>query len=522
LAQASGVPAAADAELAEPVRNPWIVLLSVALGMFMVVIDITILNIALPEISEAMDASLAEIEWTLIAYTLALTGLVPFFGRISDVLGRKRLFILGMIIFASGSVLAALSQNIYMLIGARLVQAVGGAMVSSNSLAIITDTFPEGKRGVAMGLQSIIISGGAAVGPTLGGFLVTHFGWEAVFLINVPVGIVASSVAFAVLPPLKSNRQPEPVDWVGAGLLVGGLTPFLLGITKGESWGWTSPLVLALIVGGVVAIIGFVLWEQRNRFPLMDLSLFRIRAFWSGQLAGLFVTMAFGTLSFMMPFYWQAIRGYSAQEAGLMVLPMPIAIGIFAPTSGRISDRYGVRGVACTGLVVLIVGLLLMSQVTAHMAVWDVLWRYGTVGVGLGLFFAPNSNGIMSAAPAERRGIASGIFGMFRYTGQSIAIASAGTLFALFATTGAFELDHLPSPADVAAVQQNPEALHALESAFIHGMRAAILGSIPFAAIALAMSWMRGRTGGTGRERTVEIEPAQTKEASRRSFSSQA
>src|SRR5680860_1743772 len=222
----------APASLA-PERNPWLVLLSVALGLFMVVVDVSILNIALPQIAGSLHAGMASIQWTLIAYTLLMTTLVPLFGRISDVIGRKRLFILGMATFTLGSLLAALSPSIHWLIGARLVQAVGGALITTNTLAIITDVFPPGKRGVAMGAQSILVSGGAAIGPTLGGFLVTHFGWEAIFYVNLPVGLVSVVLAAKILPPLRSHRTREPLDWLGAGLLMMGLASILVAITQG-------------------------------------------------------------------------------------------------------------------------------------------------------------------------------------------------------------------------------------------------------------------------------------------------
>ncbi len=331
--------------------NPWLVLFSVALGLFMVVVDISILNIALPTIAEAMHASLAEVEWTLIAYTLVLTGLVPFFGRISDVLGRKRLFIIGVLAFAGASLLAAFSQSIFWLIGARMVQAIGGALITSNVLAIITDTFPEGRRGVAMGVQAILVSGGAAIGPTLGGFLVTHFGWGSVFLVNVPVGILAASMGALILPPLRRNRTLEPIDWLGAGLLFSGAGMVLLGITKAPEWGWISLATLALIAAGLAVLGFFVFRERHTQFPLVDLSLFRIRQFAAGQVAGSFTTMTMATMMLLFPFYWQALRGYSAQTAGLLMLPLPMTLMIVAPLSGRLSDKFGARGLTSGGWV---------------------------------------------------------------------------------------------------------------------------------------------------------------------------
>jgi EmrB/QacA subfamily drug resistance transporter len=474
--------------------NPWLVLFSVALGLFMVVIDISILNIALPTIAGEMHASLAEVEWTLIAYTLALTGLVPFFGRISDVLGRKRLFIIGVLVFATASLLAAFSQSILWLIGARLIQAFGGALITSNVLAIITDTFPAGKRGVAMGVQAILVSGGAAIGPTLGGFLVTHFGWEWVFLVNVPIGIIAAILAILILPPLQSNRTMEPIDWLGAGLLLSGAGTLLLGITKGPDWGWESFTVIGLVIAGLVILSLFILRERKTRFPLVDLSLFRIREFAAGQTAGAFATIAMATIMLLFPFYWQGIRGYSAQSTGLLMLPLPATLMLVAPISGRLSDKIGARGLTTGGLGVVMLSLFLLSQVTADMAVWHVLWRLMVFGVGLGMFMAPNNNSVMSAAPAVKRGIASGLMGLFRYTGQSLGIAFGGTVFAAFATAGAFTLTGLPSPEEMASITSDPAARMAVGTAFTNGFHAAALLAIPLAAIGMLLSLMRGRT----------------------------
>jgi len=474
-------------------NNPWVILIIVAIGLFMVVVDVTIINIALPEITIELNASLAALEWTLIAYALALNVLVPIFGRISDVLGRKRLFLIGLFIFASGSLLAGFSQSILWLIGARIFQAFGGALITTNVLAIITDAFPEGKRGTAMGVQAIIVSGGAAIGPTLGGVLVTHFGWQSVFLVNVPVGLIAILVAIFFLPPFKSNRTLEPVDWTGASLLIGGVTPLLLGVTKAPDWGWASPLVLSLIAGGLLVIVLFVIQQQHARFPLVDLSLFRIRQFSSGLTAGVFATIALATLALLFPFYWQGLRGYSAQTAGLLMMPLPFALMFSAPISGRLSDTLGARGIASTGLAVLMLGLFLISQVTATMPILQVAWRLVVFGIGLGMFSAPNNNSVMSAVPATKRGISSGLLGMSRYTGQCFGIAFGATIFVTFATAaGGFALHSLPTSADIAAAASDPAAQQAMSDAFIHGMRAAALCAIPLAGIGALLSMIRG------------------------------
>ncbi|MEX2598021.1 MAG: MFS transporter, partial [Dehalococcoidia bacterium] len=204
-------------------ENPWLILFAVSVGLLMAVFGIAIVNIILPVIAEMLDASLAGVQWILISYLLVMIGLVPTFGRISDVIGRKRLFVGGIFVIAGASVLAAMSGSVAWLIAARAIQGIGGAMITSNALAIIADTFPAGKRGAAMGVQAILISGGVAIAPTFGGFLATNFGWEWVFLFNVPMALIAALIAWLVLPPLKSHRTREPIDWVGAAALFGAL-----------------------------------------------------------------------------------------------------------------------------------------------------------------------------------------------------------------------------------------------------------------------------------------------------------
>ncbi|MHB1345713.1 MAG: DHA2 family efflux MFS transporter permease subunit, partial [Thermoleophilia bacterium] len=479
--------------------NPWLVLLSVALGLFMVVVDMSILNIALPQIAGSLHAGMGSIQWTLIAYTLLMTTLVPLFGRVSDVLGRKRLFILGMAIFTVGSLFAALSPSIHWLIAARLVQAAGGALISTNVLAIIADIFPEGKRGVAMGAQAILVSGGAAIGPTLGGFLVTRFGWEAVFLVNLPVGLIATVLAIKILPPLRSHRAREPLDWLGAGLLMTGLASVLLAITQGASWGWTSKAVLSLTVLGVAALAVFVWWELRARYPLVDLTLFRIRAFSAGQLAGLFGTMAFASMMFLLPFYWQGLRGLSAQEAGIMMLPLPVVLMVVAPISGRLSDGHGARAIASSGLLVVAFSLLLISRIDAQTAVWSVLLRVGVLGAGLGMFMAPNNNAVMSSVAAERRGIAAGLLATFRFTGQSVGIAFVGAVVGTLMRAGTGVAgDALPSPDRFRAVAADPVAFAALSDTFVHAMHVATLAAIAFALLGVFFSLARPGPAGGG------------------------
>lgn len=485
--------------------NPWLVLVTVASGLFLVIIDQTILNLALPNLAQSLDASLSELEWTIIAYTITLTVLVPVFGRISDVLGRKRLFIAGVILFTAASLAAGLSPTILWLIIFRIVQGCGGALITANVLAIITDVFPPGKRGAAMGIQAIIISAGGAFGPTVGGILITHLSWRAVFFVNVPIGILSAVVAVRVLPSLKSQRRMEPVDWRGALLLVAGLGAVLFGVTKGPEWGWSSPAVLGLSGAGIAVTAAFFLWESRTRFPLIDLALLRIPAFTTGQLAGFLALVSLAALNILIPFYWQSLRGFSAQKAGLLLLPVPITIAAISPFAGRLSDRFGPRGIATAGLLFVVLSLFLTSFLSATTPIPLVMAALALFGVGMALFTTPNNNGVMSSVPPERRGVAAGLLGMGRHAGQSIGIAFVATIFAIFAASGGFAIHGLPSPADRAAAIADPATASLYNDAFLRGFRIAMLLAIPLAALAAILSAIRG---GAPRPATGSPPPA--------------
>jgi EmrB/QacA subfamily drug resistance transporter len=452
----------------------------------MVVVDVTILNIALPSLAADLGADLPELEWALIAYSLTMIGLVPIFGRISDVLGRKRLYVAGLALFGLASALAAASPMIEALIGARVLQAVGGALITSNTLAILTDVFPVGRRGVAMGLQSILISGGAAIGPVLGGFLVTHFGWEAVFLVNLPVGAASAALAMRVLPPLVSDRPREPLDWPGAVLLLGGLLGTLMGLTRAPEWGWTNPKT-AVAFGVGLPLLALFAWRQlRARHPLVKPSLMRIRPFVAGQISGLFATMTLVSMVFLLPFYWQALRGTSAQQAGLLMLPVPLSLMVMAPLSGRLSDLIGSRGLTTAGLLVAGLAAFLVGQVDDRTAIPDVLWRLALFGLSLGLFLAPNNNATMSAAPASDRGVASGLLALFRFSGQVLGIAFAGTLF-LHAAGHAdgselLTAEGIRASADVSAMSAD----------FVVGYRTVCFAVVPIAIVGALLSLSRG------------------------------
>lgn len=456
----------------------WWGLGAVSLGQFMVVMDITVLDIALPAMTRALHASMASLEWAQLGYQVTLIGLVPVFGRLSDMFGRRRLYVAGLLLFASASGAAAACSTVPTLVSARVVQGAGGALVTSNTLAILSDLFPSDKRGLAMGLQSIMVSGGAAVGPVLGGWLVTAFGWPAVFLLNVPLGLATVVYSWFVLPELRPSGAREAIDWIGAGLLLAGLFPLLVAITQAPSWTWADPRTIALGGAGVVLLAGFVVWERHSDAPLIHPELMRIRSLSAGLGAGLLATISLSAMTFLLPFYFQSLRGMSAQRTGLVILPIPLGLMAIAPIAGKLSDVWGSRWLTSAGLTAVAAADILISQLAADASIGSIVWRLLLFGVGLGLFFAPNNNAVMGAPPEKQRGVTSGLLALTRYAGQAGGIAFAGTVFLHAAGPNADALiQGLPGQVPTTVVAQH----------FMHGMMVAGLASLPLAVVATGL-----------------------------------
>jgi MFS family permease len=289
-----------------------------------------------------------------------------------------------------------------------------------------------------------------------------------------------------VLPPLVSGREREPLDWPGAVLLLGGLFGTLMGLTRAPEWGWVDAKTLAAFGVGVPLLALFALRQLRARYPLVKPSLLRIRPFVAGQVAGLFGTMTLVSMVFLLPFYWQALRGLSAQEAGLLMLPVPLSLMTMAPISGRLSDLIGSRGLTTTGLLSASVAAFLLGQVNAETAIPDVLWRMAVFGLSLGLFLAPNNNATMSAAPASDRGVASGLLALFRFTGQALGFAFAGTLF--LHAAGHANSAELLTPDGIRASAD----ASAMSADFVIGFHSVCLAVIPIALVGAALSFSRG------------------------------
>jgi MFS family permease len=289
-----------------------------------------------------------------------------------------------------------------------------------------------------------------------------------------------------VLPPLVSGRRREPLDWPGAALLLGGLCGTLLGLTRAPEWGWSNGRTLAAFGLGLPLLGLFARRQTTARHPLVDPSLMRIRPFVAGQVAGLFATLVLVSMVFLLPFYWQALRGMDAQRAGLLMLPVPLSLMVMAPVAGRLSDVIGARGLTTAGLLTAGLGAFLIGQVDERTAIADVLWRLAVFGLSLGLFLAPNNNATMSAAPAADRGVASGLLALFRFSGQALGIAFAGTLF--LHAAGHADSAELLTPEGIRASAD----VAARSADFVTGYRTVCLSVVPIACVGALLSFARG------------------------------
>ncbi len=419
-------------------RSPWLILAVLCGAVFMLLLDTTIVNVAQQVIKDGLGASLPEIQWILDSYILAYAVLLLTFGRLGDVFGRKKMFIWGMAVFTVASALCGASSWLADLLGVngaaaliffRVLQGAGGALMMPQTLSLITVVFPPQQRGAAMGLWGSVVSLGAILGPIVGGFIVTNYAWEWVFLINIPVGIVAILLTQAIVPESKDPLASPSVDWPGVLLSGTGIFALVFAAIEGAHLGWTSPTILGLVALGTLLLAGFVWWERRAADPMMKLELFGIRNFSVGNVIGLAVSFGMLGIFFPMTLFLQGALGFSPIAAGLATAPLSVATMIVAPLSGRLSDRFGARWILVAGLSLMIVGILLIAAVVSPGTTWQVLLLPLLVtGTGMGMTFAPMTAAAMAEVPPRIAGSASGILNTARNIGQVLGIAVLGSV----------------------------------------------------------------------------------------------
>ena len=403
---------------------------ALSIGLFGSVVDHGSVNIALPSVASDFSTDLATIQWVVIGYALTISALLLPMGRLGDMVGRTRVYILGTLIFAAAAALAATAPNLQVLVLARIIQGVGAAMSQGTGMAILISTFPEGERGKALGLMMTIVGCGAIAGPSLGGLLVGTFGWEAVFLFNLPLGLLAVTASLAILDRTRSGDfgtglAKGKFDWLGAALSAAALLAMLVAITNGPKWGWTSPTILGSIGAFVVLLTAFIWWQLKVADPLLDLRLFQRRVFSLGVSSAFLTFLGSSAVLFLTPFYLQQVLGYSPTQAGLVVAPAALCIAVLGPISGRLSDRYGWRIFTTGGLGIAIAGILLLSTLDERSSLPKVMSALVLHSIGMGSYFSPNTSSVMSAVERTRFGAVSAFTNLVRNGANVTSVAMA-------------------------------------------------------------------------------------------------
>jgi EmrB/QacA subfamily drug resistance transporter len=410
--------------------NPWVVLVIVCLAQFMVVLDATIVNVALVRIQSGLHFSEASLQWVVNAYTLVFAGFLLLGGRVGDLLGRKRFFMIGLVIFTTASFLNGIAQTSGMLIGFRALQGLGAALISPAALSIISTTFAEGKeRSRALGVWAAIAIGGSAFGLVLGGWLTQSFSWRWIFFVNVPVGIIAFFAAARFVPESKDEHVHKGYDLAGAMTVTGGLMLLVYGLVNSAEHGWSSTVSIVSFVVAAALLVGFVLIEQRSAEPLVRLSIFRVRSLTTANLSmflafsGMFAMFFFNTL------YIQKVLGFDPLKTGLAFLPFTAGIMLSAGLASNFAPRIGVRPVAVVGMLLTIGGLLLFSRMPVDGSyASDVLPGMLLSSLGMGAIFMPLTLIATTGLKNEDQGLASGLFNTSQQVGGALGLAILTTI----------------------------------------------------------------------------------------------
>jgi EmrB/QacA subfamily drug resistance transporter len=408
----------------------WWTLAAVAFGLFMIMLDNTIVNVALPSISTDLGIGISELEWVVNAYALTFGVLLLIGGKLADLHGRRRIFIVGLVIFTASSLACGLAGSAGHLIAARTVQGVGAALMNPATLSIIAATFPPRQRGTAIGIWAGVSAIALAIGPLIGGLITEHLNWSWIFFVNVPIGVLAVVAARVFIDESRDTSREQRLDLPGLITSATGLFALTFGLIETNTNGWTSPVVLTMFAVAVVSLTAFVLLEAHQRNPMLDLSLFRNRTFAGANTVMLFVGLAMFGVFFFNSLFIQTILGYSAVRTGATFLPMTVMIVLVAPFAGRLADRHGGRWLMTLGLTLVSISLLLFGQLDVTSSFWSILPGLIVAGLGMATTMSPTTTAAMGSVPVDRAGVGSAVINSMRQVGGSIGIAVMGALFA--------------------------------------------------------------------------------------------
>jgi EmrB/QacA subfamily drug resistance transporter len=414
--------------------HKWLTLAAMCFGLFLIMLDNTIVNVALPSIQHDLHASPSALEWTINAYVLSFAVLIMLGGKLGDRFGRKRLFLVGLGIFTGFSIACAMAPSIEWLVGFRALEGVGGALMNPLTLSIIVATFPRRELGTAIGIWAGISALALAIGPVLGGVLVEQVSWSAIFWINVPVGIVG---ALVTIWAVAESRDPTSLtlDLPGLALITGGLFLLVWGLIETNDHSWTGAYTLSFLAAAVVTLVAFVAWEARSANPMVPLDFFRRAAFSAPVVLVVFVGLALFGVVYFITLYFQNVKGWSPQEAGLASLPLTGMVMVIGPLAGKLQDRFSPRLLMTTGMLLLTGGLLGLSQLQVDSS-YNMIWPfYVMMGVGLALTMPTTSATAMAAVDPRKAGVASGVINAARQVGAAVGLAVLGAVGAALASS---------------------------------------------------------------------------------------
>jgi EmrB/QacA subfamily drug resistance transporter len=415
--------------ISEDARKWW-TLAAVAFGLFMIMLDNTVVNVALPSIAADLRIGLSELEWIVTGYALTFASLMLSGGKLADLLGRRLIFVVGLAIFTLSSLVCGLAGSGELLIGARVVQGAGAALMNPATLSIIAATFPPRQRGMAIGIWAGVSAMALAIGPLVGGLLTEHISWSWIFFVNVPIGLVAIAASLLLIPESKDESAEQRLDL--PGLVTSGIGLFALtyGLIEANTYGWTSGRIVGSFAVAAAMLVAFVLLETRQRLPMLDLSLFRNGTFAGANLAVLLVALSMFGVFFFVSLYMQGVLGYSAVETGAAFLPLTILIMLTTPIAGKTSDRFGSRWLMTVGMILIAIQLFYFSRLGVEESYWNILPAMILGGFGISLVMTPSAAAAVRALPVDKAGVGSAVLNAFRQVGGSMGIAVIGAIVA--------------------------------------------------------------------------------------------
>jgi EmrB/QacA subfamily drug resistance transporter len=414
----------------DPDKRKWFTLAAVSFGLFMIMLDNTVVNVALPAIQRELGVGISELEWIVAGYALTFAAFMLPGGKLADYYGRRLIFVLGIAIFTGASLACGMASSGEVLIGARIVQGVGAALMNPATLSIISATFPPRQRGMAIGIWAGISALALAIGPLVGGLLTEHASWNWIFFVNIPIGIAGIGASFLLIDESRDTRADQRLDLPGLATAALGLFALTYGLIEANTYGWTSARILGAFAVAIVMLAAFVLIERHGRKPMLDLSLFRNLTYTGANIVMLLVALAMFGVFFFVSLYMQNILGYSAVQTGAAFLPMTILIVLVAPVTGRLSDRHGSRWFMTAGLTLLGAQLLYFSQLGASATYWEILPAFLVGGTGMAFTMTPSTAAAMRAVPVDRAGVGSAVLNSARQVGGSLGIAVMGAILA--------------------------------------------------------------------------------------------